>query len=182
MAVTVLAEENPLIPHWDELILGIICFFLVFGFLGKFVLPRVREVLRQRTETIEGGIENARRLQEEAEQTRAAYRAQLDGAHQEAAQLRQDAQQQSVALLKEARATAEERGEAIVQAARAQSEAEGRQVRSALTRDTGLIALDLAERIIGRELHDPKVHQAVIDDFLSHLEAEAATAESGAVR
>jgi F-type H+-transporting ATPase subunit b len=33
-------QQDPLIPSLPELIVGTICFVLVFGFLGKMFLPR----------------------------------------------------------------------------------------------------------------------------------------------
>ena len=90
--MTFLAEagaENPLIPSTAELIVGLLCFFIVFGFLGKKLLPNIQKTLEERHDAIEGGLERAAEAQAEATQILEQYRAQLAEARHEAARLRQ---------------------------------------------------------------------------------------------
>src|SRR5690606_15997964 len=81
------AEEeghNPLLPATDELIVGTICFLLLFALLAKFAYPKIHQTLAARTEAIQGGIERAEKAQEEAQRTLEAYREQLEQARHEA--------------------------------------------------------------------------------------------------
>ena len=71
------AQQNPLVPTWPEFIIGTICFLLVFGVLGKMLLPRIQQILAERTEQIEGGLARAEQEQEEAQQLLEQYRQQL---------------------------------------------------------------------------------------------------------
>lgn len=59
MNLLVLAAEteNPLVPPIPELVIGLIAFVIVFGFLAKKLLPNINKVLDERREQIEGGIE-----------------------------------------------------------------------------------------------------------------------------
>lgn len=59
--------ENPLIPPIPELVIGLIAFVIVFGFLAKKLLPNINKVLEERREAIEGGIEKAEAAQTEAQ-------------------------------------------------------------------------------------------------------------------
>ena len=43
------ASQNPIVPTWPELIIGAIAFLIVFGVLGKLLLPRAQVMLRERT-------------------------------------------------------------------------------------------------------------------------------------
>ncbi len=65
-----LAQEggsaNPLVPDITELILGAVAFFIVFGVLGKILLPRIQQTLQERTDAIEGGLHRAEEAQAEA--------------------------------------------------------------------------------------------------------------------
>ncbi|MGH3452483.1 MAG: F0F1 ATP synthase subunit B, partial [Haloechinothrix sp.] len=74
-----LAEEklNPLIPPIPELVIGLIAFAIVFGFLAKKLLPNINKVLDERRDRIEGGIEEADAAKLEAQQTLDQYKAQL---------------------------------------------------------------------------------------------------------
>ena len=35
------AAQDPLIPTWPELIIGTICFVVVFGVLSRMLMPRI---------------------------------------------------------------------------------------------------------------------------------------------
>ena len=66
-------QQDPLIPSLPELIVGTICFLLVFGVLGKMFLPRIQKTLAERTDLIEGGLNRAEEAQ--SEHLAAAHRA-----------------------------------------------------------------------------------------------------------
>ena len=60
--------QDPLIPSGPELIIGAICFIVVFGILGRMLLPRIQQTLAERTDQIEGGLARADEAQAEARQ------------------------------------------------------------------------------------------------------------------
>ena len=116
--------ENPLIPPIPELVIGLIAFAIVFGFLAKKLLPNINKVLDERREAIEGGIEKAEAAQAEAQSVLEQYKAQLAEARHEAARLRQEAQEQGAALIAEMRAEGQRQREEIIAAGHAQIEAD----------------------------------------------------------
>jgi len=116
--------ENPLVPPIPELVVGLLAFAIVFGFLAKKLLPNINKVLEERREAIEGGMEKAETAQSEAQEALEQYRAQLAEARHEAARLRQEAQEQGAALIAEMRAEGQRQREEIVAAGHAQIEAD----------------------------------------------------------
>ena len=50
-------SQNPLVPTWTELIIGIIAFLIVFGFLGRLLLPRAQKMLAERTDQPGGRLD-----------------------------------------------------------------------------------------------------------------------------
>jgi F-type H+-transporting ATPase subunit b len=88
------SATNPLIPTWPELIIGTVVFVVVFGVLGKMLLPRIMKTLAERDDAIEGGLNRADEAQAEAQQLLEQYRAQLNDARQEASRLREEAREQ----------------------------------------------------------------------------------------
>ena len=89
---SIVAEsENPLIPATYDILWGTISFFVVLFVFWKFVLPTFTRVANERQEKIEGGIEKAKVMQAEAERSREAYAAQLEGAAKEASAIRTSA-------------------------------------------------------------------------------------------
>ncbi|MBW5482934.1 F0F1 ATP synthase subunit B [Streptomyces bambusae] len=179
MNLLVLAAEepqNPLIPPLPELVIGLIAFVIVFGFLAKKLLPNINKVLDERREAIEGGIEKAEAAQTEAQSVLEQYKAQLAEARHEAARLRQEALEQGTALKEELRAEGQRQREEIIAAGHAQIEADRKAASQALRQDVGKLATDLAGKLVGESLEDHARQSRTIDRFLDELEAKAEAA------
>ncbi|WP_432134116.1 MULTISPECIES: F0F1 ATP synthase subunit B [unclassified Streptomyces] len=176
--LTVAAEdmENPLVPPIPELVIGLIAFVIVFGFLAWKLLPNINKVLEERREAIEGGIEKAEAAQTEAQSVLEQYKAQLAEARHEAARLRQEAQEQGAALIAEMRAEGQRQREEIVAAGHAQIEADRKAAAQALRQDVGTLATELAGKLVGESLEDHARQSRVIDRFLGELEEKAEAA------
>ncbi|MGX1272373.1 F0F1 ATP synthase subunit B [Streptomyces phaeoluteigriseus] len=165
--------ENPLIPPIPELVIGLIAFVIVFGFLAWKLLPNINKVLEERREAIEGGIEKAEAAQTEAQSVLEQYKAQLAEARHEAARLRQEAQEQGATLIAEMRAEGQRQREEIVAAGHTQIEADRKAASSALRQDVGKLATVLAGKLVGESLEDHARQSRVIDRFLDELEEKA---------
>ncbi|MCX4917072.1 MULTISPECIES: F0F1 ATP synthase subunit B [unclassified Streptomyces] len=168
--------ENPLVPPIPELVIGLLAFVIVFGFLAWKLLPNINKVLEQRREAIEGGIEKAEAAQTEAQSVLEQYKAQLAEARHEAARLRQEAQEQGATLITEMRAEGQRQREEIIAAGHTQIEADRKAASQALRQDVGHLATDLAGKLVGESLEDHARQSRVIDRFLSELEEKAEAA------
>ncbi|MFG2662818.1 F0F1 ATP synthase subunit B [Streptomyces sp. NPDC048387] len=168
--------ENPLFPPIPELVIGLIAFVIVFGFLAKKLLPNINKVLDERREAIEGGIEKAEAAQTEAQSVLEQYKAQLAEARHEAARLRQEALEQGTALKEELRAEGQRQREEIIAAGHAQIAADRKAAAQALRQDVGKLATDLAGKLVGESLEDVARQSRTIDRFLSELEEKAEAA------
>ncbi|MGW3729196.1 F0F1 ATP synthase subunit B [Streptomyces sp. NPDC000851] len=165
--------ENPLVPPIPELVIGLLAFVIVFGFLAWKLLPNINKVLEERREAIEGGIEKAEAAQTEAQSVLEQYKAQLAEARHEAARLRQEAQEQGAALIAEMRAEGQRQREEIVAAGHTQIEADRKAASAALRQDVGKLATELAGKLVGESLEDHARQSRVIDRFLDELEEKA---------
>lgn len=166
-------KENPLFPPIPELVIGLLAFVIVFGFLAWKLLPNINKVLEQRREAIEGGIEKAEAAQTEAQSVLEQYKAQLAEARHEAARLRQEAQEQGATLIAEMRTEGQRQREEIVAAGHSQIEADRKTASAALRQDVGKLATELAGKLVGESLEDHARQSRVIDRFLDELEEKA---------
>jgi F-type H+-transporting ATPase subunit b len=173
------ATQDPLIPTGSELILGIVCFVIVFGILGKMLLPRITKMLNDREDAIQGGINRADEAQAEAQAVLNQYRAQLDDARREAARIREEAHEAGAQIMAEMRERAEAEGRRITEAAQSQIEADRQQALTSLRSEVGTLATELASRIVGESLTDTARQGRMVDRFLADLEAQG-TAGTGA--
>jgi F-type H+-transporting ATPase subunit b len=168
--------QNPLIPETVELIVGLIAFFIVFGVLGKKLLPTIQKTLDERQDAIEGGLERAKEAQSEANQKLEEYKAQLAEARHEAARITEQAREQGSVIIAEMREEGQRQRDSIVAAGHAQAEADRRHVSVALRQEIGRLATDLAGRIVGESLEDSARQSRVVDRFLDDLEEKAEAA------
>jgi F-type H+-transporting ATPase subunit b len=164
--------STPLWPTASELVLGIVCFVVVFGVLGKLLLPRIIKTLNEREDAIQGGINRADEAQAEAAQLLDQYRAQLADARQEASRIREEAREQGAQIIAELRERAEAESRRITEAAQAQIDAERQQALISLRAQVGSLATELASRIVGESLTDEARQGRMVDRFLDGLEAQ----------
>jgi F-type H+-transporting ATPase subunit b len=164
------AAQDPLVPTYTELIIGTICFLLVFGVLGKVLMPRAQKLLAQRTELIEGGLEKAQEEQAEAAQVLEQYKQQLAEARHEAARMREEAREQGAQIIAEMREQAQAEARRITESAQAQIQAERQQALTSLRAEVGALATELASRIVGESLEDTARQNRMVDRFLEELE------------
>jgi F-type H+-transporting ATPase subunit b len=174
------ALQNPLLPDSTELIIGTISFFIVFGVLGKLLLPRITTVLAARTDAIEGGIQRAEEAQAEASRTLEQYRAQLAEARHDAARLREEAKEQGAQIIAEMREQAQAEARRLTEAAQKQIEAERQQAIASVRTEVGALSVQLASRVVGESLTDEARQRRVVDRFLDELDNQPSASEARA--
>ena len=170
-------EENPLIPPWGEIIIGLIAFGILVLVVMKYVAPRFEQVFRARREAIEGGIERAEAMQAEAREALERYRAQLAEARTEAAQIRDQARAEGQQILEELRAQAQEESARIVSRGEEQLAAARQQVVNELRGQVGALAVELAGRVVGESLADEARRSGTVDRFLAELDGVSANGD-----
>jgi F-type H+-transporting ATPase subunit b len=157
-----MVHMGPLEPDPSEIIVGLICFFLIFGILGRIILPRLEQTLARREDAIEGGAERAQAAMAEAEDTYTAYRQELA-----AAQHRQAAAEEGAALIAAAREQGQREREELVAAAHAQIAVDQALAAITLRENVGSLATDLAGRIIGEPLDAFAAQRGSVERFFA---------------
>ena len=171
--------KNPLIPNANELFWGAIAFAIFVSFMVKYVLPKAKIALDERTRGIEGKLAQAEADRNEAQALLKRYEAQLAEARSEAGRIRTEAQTQRAEIVEEARAEARTEAQRITAAATAQIASERASALAELRREVGTLAVDLAGRIVGESLQDDARQRGTVDRYLAGLE-DAAPARTNA--
>jgi F-type H+-transporting ATPase subunit b len=167
-------EHSPIVPLWQELVLGAIAFAVICFVLMKFVFPRMEETFRARVDAIEGGIKRAEAAQAEANELLAQYKAQLAEARTEAARIRDEARADAEDIRTEVLAKAREESDRIIAAGRETLAAQRDSIVRDLRAEVGTLAVDLAGRIVGESLADEARSRGTVERFLSELDASPA--------
>jgi len=174
-----LAEEvphdpNPVIPIWQELLIGTIAFALLCFVLMKFVFPRMETMFAARVEAIEGGIKRAEERQAEADALFEQYKLQLAESRTEAARIRTEAAAEAEGIRQDVLAKAREESDRIIAAGRDHLVAERQTIIRELRSDIGSLAVDLASRIVGESLADEARQRGTVERFLTELDTTPA--------
>lgn len=162
-----------LLPASYDLIWGGLSFLIVIVLFWKFVLPRMKVVMDERADRIEGGIARAEEMQQQAQADLDAYRKALAEAREEAAEIRTQAQADRKAIVDEARSEAAAAAAAVTAASEAAIERDRAQVVGQLTAQVGVLAVDLASKVVGQTLSDDARVRQTVEAFVSELETMA---------
>ncbi|KGF06255.1 F0F1 ATP synthase subunit B [Arcanobacterium sp. S3PF19] len=170
--------HNILLPSLPDLIWGTVAFVVVAAVIYKFAWPTFVQMLDERREKIEKGINAAR-----AEQTRiAAERETLAGetaqARREAAEIREQARDNAKSIVADAQQKARVQADSMVHTAKERIEADTASATRALRGDVGLLATELAGKIVGEAVADKDLAARVIDRFLDELENTLVTGKA----
>lgn len=163
-------QKNPILPDVAELIYGGLAFVIVFAVLAKFAFPVLGKMLQERTAKIQSDLEGAERARTAAEQELAEYRRQLAGARDEAARIIEEARRTAEQLRRDLQVRAEQEAQGIVARAQEEIRAERDRVFQELRAQVGVIAVELAGRVVERSL-DPETHRRLIEEYLEQVAA-----------
>jgi len=168
-------EHSPIIPIWQEVVVGTIAFAVLCFVLLKFVFPIMEKTFAARVDAIEGGIKRAESAQAEANELLEQYRAQLSEARTEAARIRDEARADAEGIRQDVLGKAREESDRIIAAGRDQLAAQRESIVRELRAEVGTLAVDLASKIVGESLADEARSRGTVDRFINELGAGTGT-------
>jgi F-type H+-transporting ATPase subunit b len=157
-----------ILPAVDELIWGAVAFIAVLFILNKFAFPALRKTVEAREQQIQGDLEAAEKAKTEAVQAKANYDKQIADAKGEANRIIEEARQQAEEVRKDLIAKAEKEAEQIQARATEQLEAERNRTITELQSTVGDLAIELAEKVVGRAL-DQSTHRELVDAYIKEV-------------
>jgi F-type H+-transporting ATPase subunit b len=163
-------EHNPIIPVWQEIVVGSVAFAVLCFVLIKFVFPQMEKTFQARVDAIEGGIKRAEAAQAEANQLLEQYKAQLSEARTEAARIRDEARADAEGIRQDVLAKAREESDRIIAAGNEQLSAQRESIVRELRSEVGTLAVDLASKIVGEALADEARTRGTVERFIADLD------------
>jgi F-type H+-transporting ATPase subunit b len=170
LAVAAESEHNPIIPVWQEIVVGSVAFAVLCFVLIKFVFPQMEKTFQARVDAIEGGIKRAETAQAEANQLLEQYKAQLSEARTEAARIRDEARADAEGIRQDVLAKAREESDRIIAAGNEQLSAQRESIVRELRSEVGTLAVDLASKIVGEALADEARTRGTVERFIADLD------------
>jgi len=159
-----------LLPDTPELIWGLFAFIVLFLVMRKLVFPRLDEALDARRALIEGKMEEADAKLIEMEEAKRTFEASLGDARGEAGRILEEAKAAAESTREAILGSAREEAQRIIERATAEANAERVRLLEELRGQVGTLSVQLAERIVEREL-DASTHSSLVDEYIQRLAA-----------
>jgi len=153
-----------------EFIAELVAFVIILFVLWRYVLPLIKDMVQKRQNEVQRQVEEAQEATRKLEDAQGRFDNAVQQAEEEAARIRDDARADAAALREELIAQAEADVERMLQRGRDQLVAQRDQAVRGLQSDVGGASVELAERIVRKELSDEGARSASVDSFLSDIE------------
>ena len=168
-----------ILPPFGEIFWGALVLLAILLVVGKYALPKIYSVLDERQAKIEEGLGAAERAREDRSLAALERDELLRDANAEAQKTRERAVEDAKRILADAREEARVESQRILESGQRQISAERQAAEISLRTDVGLLATELAEKIVGEQLKDTALSARVVDRFLDELEESTAQTAGG---
>ena len=166
------AEGGGLINLDASLLVQAVNFLLLLVLLYKLAYRPLLAKMEERTAAIKQQLEEAERAREEGRRSLAEHEARLQTARAEAGAIRERALREAQAEEQKLIADAKEEAARLLESARAEIRQDVRRARAELRQEVGTLAVEIAERLIKRELREGD-HRRLVEETLSRMESRS---------
>ncbi len=163
---------SPLKPENNEIIWGSLAFLVLFLAMLKWGVPAVRNMERQREERIRNDLEGAEKARSDAEAEKAQYDAQIADARNEAGRIIDEARQSAETVRRDLIAKAEVEANEIRERAQSDIASQRTQAMAQLRNDVAQLSIDLAGRIVERNL-DNDTNRELVNSFIDQVQGSS---------
>lgn len=139
-----------------------VAFALFVWFTMKYVWPPITDAMNERQQKIADGLAAAEKGARELQDAAAKSEEAMKQAREEAREIISGANRQATQILEEARTAAQSEGERIKSQAQAEIDQSISSAREALRKEVGVLAVEAATQILGREI-DGAAHAEIVD-------------------
>ena len=147
----------------------LVTFMIVLFLLTKFAWKPIMNALHEREASIENALSAAERAKLEVQGMKAENEKLLAEARLERDKILKDAAEAGNNLVETARSKANEEGARMIANAREAIENEKLAAITEVKNMAAALSVDIAERILRRELSDPQAQQALAQDYISEV-------------
>ncbi len=164
-----LVDFNPIKPDAGLIIWTTIIFLLFWGLIGKYAFRPIAEGLKKRANDIQGALDEAKKAKEEMANLKAENDQLLQQAREERAAMLKEAKDTKNQIISEAKDRAKADANNIIADARQEIENLKKGALAEVKSEAGLIALNIAEQVIRKELKGKPEQEAFVNQLVSEI-------------
>ncbi|MDJ0366168.1 F0F1 ATP synthase subunit B [Hymenobacter sp. H14-R3] len=156
-------------PEFGLLFWQTLIFLLLLLLLAKFAWKPILGSLKEREDSIDQALKMAEQAKLEMQSLKAGNEKLLTDARHERDQMLKEGQAMAAQFVEQAKTSASEEAARITQQAREAIQQEKNQALAEVKNTAAQLSLDIAERILRRELADPTAQQQLVDVYLKDV-------------
>ncbi|AYA38217.1 F0F1 ATP synthase subunit B [Hymenobacter oligotrophus] len=160
---------NLITPDFGLLFWQFVVFLLLVFLLAKFAWKPILAGLREREESIENALRQADQAKLEMQQLKAGNEKLLAEARQERDRILKEATTISEQLIEQAKQKATDEGARMIMQAREAIQNEKQAALAEVKNTAAQLSIDIAERILRRELTDATAQKQLVTDYLQEV-------------
>lgn len=157
---------NLVTPDFGLLFWMVVIFGLVFFLLAKFGFPMITDMVDKRNAKIAQSLKDADEIQARMEAWTQEHARMLEQTHKEQLSILREAREMRAKMVSDAQKQAREEAEKILAQARTEIAAEKESALRDIRKEMGLLSVQVAEKILRRELSDTGSQRAFIDTLV----------------
>jgi F-type H+-transporting ATPase subunit b len=141
-------------------------FLIVLFILGRVAFKPISEALKEREESIAKALNASVQAQEDVGKLKSEIDEMKKKAREEREEILKEAKAKATQLVSEAQEKAKEEGNRIISAAQEAIQSEKNAAMTEVKQQVAALALDIAEKVLRKELSNATAQKALINDLL----------------
>ncbi|HMN90121.1 MAG TPA: F0F1 ATP synthase subunit B [Saprospiraceae bacterium] len=168
-AIIFLADFSVMKPEPGLLLWTIIIFALFWMLMARFAFKPIQNALKQREVDIQQSLDEAKKAREEMANLKSENEQLLRQAQEERMKILKEANEAKETIINEAKTRAKEEAQKIVASAKEQIENQRMAAITDIKNQTGMVALEIAEKLIRRQLKGDAEQEQFVKTLLEEM-------------
>jgi len=164
-----LIEFNVIQPDVGLIFWSSVIFVIFWLLMSKVAFKPIIAALKKRESDIQGSLDEAKRVRQEMQNLKAENEALLVQAREERAQILKEAKEAGNRIVEEAKTKSKEEAQKIVASTKEQIEHQKMAAITDLKNQVGAISLEIAEKVLRRELSGNSAQVAFVNDLVKEI-------------
>lgn len=164
-----LADFSVIKPDFGLIFWTTIIFGLFWFLIGRMAFRPIAEALKSREDDIQGALDEAAKVKEEMQNLQSQNEKLLQEAREERAVMLKEAKDMKNKIVNDAKVKAKEEANKIVEGAQREIENQKNAAIAEVKKEVGAMAIDIAEKILEKNLSDDKDQVSFVKDLVSKM-------------
>ena len=164
-----IADFSPILPDFGIFFWTTLIFLLILLFLGRYAFRPIQKALKDREDSIQEALDQAKKAKEEMEALQNSNEQLLKEAQEERSNILKEAKETKDAIIKEAKEKAKTEAQKIVDDAKKEIENMKASTLTSVKNELGGMAISIAEKVIRQQMAGEKAQENLVKQLVDDL-------------